>query len=166
MARRSDVAARAEQLRERGQARAAFGALLRAARRGDSSVYVNLGYAYDVGLGVRKSKRKAVRWYGRAAKRGEAHAANNIGTVYRDRGNLARSLMWFGQAVRMGASGSNVAIGQLLLSGLGQPEEALACFHAVGDDACEADVEAARAWAATVENMIATREPRGGPTRR
>jgi TPR repeat protein len=165
MARRSDVVARAEQLRERGHARAAFGALLRAARRGDSSVYVNLGYAYDVGLGVRRCTRKAVRWYRRAVARGEAHAANNIGTVYRDQGKLARSLRWFAQAVRMGASGSNVAMGQLLLSGLGQPEEALACFHAVGADTCEADVEAAKAWAATVENMIVTREPRGGPTR-
>jgi hypothetical protein len=128
-------------------------------------VFVNLGHAYDVGQGVRRSKRKALRWYRLAVAQGEAAAANNIGTVYRDRGDLIRSLKWFSRAARMGDSGANLAIGQLLLSRLGQPEQALSCFRAVSSDASEAEEEAARVWATMAEDMIATRESRGGPTK-
>jgi TPR repeat protein len=138
---------------------------MRAGRRGDPNVFVNLGYAYDVGQGIRKSRRRALRWYRLAVSRGEAAAALNIGTVYRDRGDVIRSLKWFSRAVRMGHPGANLEVGQLLLARMGQPEQALRCFRAVSSDASDAEVEAARAWAARVEDMIATRESRGGPTR-
>ncbi len=163
--RGDDPVARADQLQERGDVRAAFRSLLRAAQRGDRRAYLNLGYAYDVGLGIRKSKRRAVRWYRRAVAAGEAAAAHNIATVYRDRDDVAGTLRWLQRAVELGDSGSNVLMGQLLLSRMGRPDMALACFRAVSNQACEADVEAARLWAATAESMIASDESRGGRTR-
>ena len=161
----ADPVARAEQLGERGQVAEAFRVLLRAAQRGDSSVYLNLGVAYDCGRGVRRSRCQAVRWYRKAVALGEAAGAHNIATVYRDRGDSLRTLRWLEQAIRLGDSGSNVLRGQLLLARLGQPVEALAAFRAVGPDACEADIEAAQVWAAVVEGMLSTSEQRGRRTR-
>jgi hypothetical protein len=48
--------------------REAFRLLLRSGRNGDSRVYLNLGFAYDVGQGIRRSKAKALHWYRRPSK--------------------------------------------------------------------------------------------------
>jgi uncharacterized protein len=136
--------------------RAAFRVLLHAAKRSDHRAFVNLGYAYDVGRGVRRSKAKALRWYRRALEHNEAAAAaNNIGTIYRDRGDALRARSWFRRAVALGSSGSNVALGKLLLGHFGSPLEALACFRSVANsEACEADVEEAAALAAVTEKTL------------
>ncbi len=104
---------------------------------------------------LRKSKRKALRWYRRALAAGEAAAAHNIATVYRDRGNLLRATRWFRYSVALGNHGSNLELGRLLLGWLGRPREALSCFRAVGADETQAVVEAARAWAALAEEVLA-----------
>jgi TPR repeat protein len=53
---------------------------------------LNLGYFYDRGLGVRRSEAKALYWYRRAYRRGDASGANNIGTIYRERGDLRQAV--------------------------------------------------------------------------
>ena len=128
--------------------------LVRAAGAGDTSVFINLGYAYDVGRGVRKSKRRALHWYRQALRSGEGTAAHNIGTVFRDRGETLRAARWFRKAIDHGESGSNLDLGQLVFAGLGQPSEALACFRAVGTGECHAVTEAAGAWAALAEEAL------------
>ena len=145
----------ADRLRERRKFRDAFRVLLVAARGGDSSVFINLGYAYDVGVGIRRSKRKALYWYRRALDAGENTASHNIGTVYRDRGHAVRAARYFRHAIALGHTGSNLELGQLLLGGLGQPAEALACFRNVGDQESEATTEAAKTWAAMAEGILA-----------
>jgi len=47
--------------------RAGFRLLLRSAVNGNTSAALPLGYAYDVGLGTRRDKRQAFRWYHRAS---------------------------------------------------------------------------------------------------
>ena len=141
--------------------------LLSAARAGDSSVFVNLGVAYDTGRGVRRSKAKAMYWYRCAVRKGEASGAHNLATVYRDRGDVARTILWLQRAIRLGDSGSNLLLGQCLLGHLGDPQAALACFKAIGPENSDADVEAGRAWVATVESMLAeAMADRGTPGRR
>jgi len=134
--------------------------LLHAARKGEAEVFLNLGYAYDVGHGIRRCRRRALHWYRRALESDEASAgsaANNIGTIYRDRDDVLRAAKWFRRAVAAGNSASNLALGMLLVGRLGRPTEALACFRAVGPDASEASIEAATTWAAFAENLLATR---------
>ena len=140
--------------------REAFRLLLKAGRKGDDRVFLNLGFAYDLGHGIRKSKTKALYWYRRAFVRGEGVAAHNIATVYRDRGDVIRAVRWLRRAVALGQSGSNLELGQLLLSHFGQVDEALACFKAVGAQESAADIEAARTWTAVTEGLLAER---GGP---
>jgi TPR repeat protein len=139
----------------RGRHTAAFRLLLAAARRRDATIYLNLGYAYDMGLGVRRSKRKALRWYRAALEASPGSAAHNIGTVYRDQGKLIAAARWIQKSIAYGNSGSHLDYGQLLLAGPGQPTEALAHFSQVGADAAVAEVEAAAGWASEVEAMLA-----------
>ena len=129
--------------------------LLSAARSGDKNAYLNLGYAYDAGLGVRRSRRKAIRWYLRSVAAGEASGANNLATIYRDRGDVPRTVRWLRKAIELGDSGAHLLLGQILLGHNHSPKEALASFRAVGPDACQADVEAADIWQATAESMVA-----------
>ena len=158
--RAADPVSSAARAIEDARPRRAFRILLAAARAGRPEVFLNLGFAYDVGQGVRRCKRKALHWYHRAFANGEASAAYNMATVYRDRGDVLRAVRWSRHAVELGESGSNVLLGQLLLGRLGDPEGALEAFHRVGADACQADVENAAVWAATVEGMLAGPEGR------
>jgi TPR repeat protein len=144
----------ADRLGDQNRLHEAFRVLLSAARSGDNSVFINLGFAYDVGRGVRKSKRKALHWYRRALALGEGAAAHNIGTVYRDRGQPARAARYFREAIALGHGGSHLELGQLLLGGLGQPAEALVCFRNVGDDEAESTIEAARSLAVVAEGAL------------
>jgi TPR repeat protein len=146
----------ASELRDRGNYRNAFRVFLHAAQRGDRSVYINLGFAYDVGQGIRRCRSKALYWYRRALAGGdEGSAAHNIGTIYRERRDILRAMRWFRRAVAIGNSGSNLELGQLLLGGGGQPVEALACFRAVGPQESDAAIEASRTWVAVAEGMLA-----------
>jgi len=146
---------RADQLADQGRYREAFRVLLKAARAGDADVLLNLGYAYDVGRGIRKSRKKALHWYRRALEAGSASAAHNIAIIYRDRDDVARAARWFRHAIGLGNHGSNLELGQLLLGRLGRPREALSCFQAVGPEESEAVAEAARSWTALTEEVLA-----------
>jgi TPR repeat protein len=66
----------------------------RAAESGDPTAAGALGYAYDVGQGIRRDKDLALKWYRRAVRSGNTVAASNIATVFRDRGNLRRAHEW------------------------------------------------------------------------
>ncbi len=94
--------AQASRLLERGRIQEAFRLFLEAAKAGDSSAQLNVGYLYDTGQGITRSRPQAVYWYRRAVRQGEAAAANNIGTLYRDEGRLRLAVRWFGKAADMG----------------------------------------------------------------
>ncbi|MGH7118989.1 MAG: hypothetical protein ACREFP_08380 [Acetobacteraceae bacterium] len=61
-----------------------------AAKLGNPSAQLNLGYTYDVGIGVRRNRAAAIYWYRRAYRQGVGIAASNIGTIFRGRGQLPR----------------------------------------------------------------------------
>lgn len=97
-----DDFARACALEEAGDFKAALRLLVRLVSAGDPSVAVNVGYYYDVGLGVRKSAEKALYWYRKAYRHGVASAAHYIGTVYRDQERYRLAERWFVKALAMG----------------------------------------------------------------
>jgi len=93
--------------------------LQRAAAAGDSSAAGSLGYAYDVGRGIRRDKTLALQWYRRAARTGSTTAATNIATVYRDMGNLSVAHQWLLRAANMGDGDAAVTAGYGYLYGIG-----------------------------------------------
>src|SRR5580692_7510398 len=59
-----------------GNRRSAFRLMLAAAKSGgDMGAMLNLGYFYDVGIGVKRNRAAAMYWYQRAYRRGFASAA-------------------------------------------------------------------------------------------
>lgn len=55
--------------------------LIRTAEQGDAKAQNNLGFMYDVGLGVRQDDAEALRWYSKAAAQGDAKALHNLGLM-------------------------------------------------------------------------------------
>jgi TPR repeat protein len=114
--RKSDRVFRsADRLRDRGDLRAAFSLFLKGAKAGDRSCQLNVGHCYDVGSGTRPSRSKALHWYRRAYRSGDASAANNIGTIWRDRKDTPRALSWFRRAVVLGDFDANLEIAKIHL---------------------------------------------------
>ena len=112
-----DVAfARADKQWDRGELRSAFRLFLSAAKAGDSSAQHNLGYFYDVGVGVKPNRKAAMHWYMRAFRRGSRTAANNIGTIFRDEKNTKQALSWFQRAVKLGDAGANLEMAKIYLA--------------------------------------------------
>lgn len=97
----------------------AFRLLRRAVESGDENAAGSLGYAYDVGQGVRSNKALALEWYRRAVRHGDCGAASNIATVYRDRGELRHAHRWALRAMQMGEGDDAVTAGYNYLYGIG-----------------------------------------------
>lgn len=114
----------ANDLAEEGKNREAVQLLLRAARAGNLSAQLNLGVHLATGKGVRPSKEKALYWYKRAAGRGYAAAASNVGCVYRDQRRTRLALRWFEKAVALGDDDAMLEVAKLCLGALGDTRRA------------------------------------------
>jgi TPR repeat protein len=102
-----------------GDVKAAFRLFRSMAESGDKGAWLNLGYFYDVGLGIRKNRTEALRWYRRAYRAGDSSAASNIATVYRDEGKHRLAFQWFFRAASMNDGDAEVEVAKRLLSGVG-----------------------------------------------
>jgi TPR repeat protein len=94
----------------------AFRLFLAAAEDGDQASQTNVGYFYDCGIGTKKDKDAALRWYTKAHRSGDSSATLNIGTVYVERGENKRALKWFERALERGNAGAALDIGKVYLS--------------------------------------------------
>lgn len=116
----------------RANPRAAARAFLRVATVPGTSADRSLGYCFDVGLGVRRNSRLAMKWYRRAWRRRDPAAATNIATIYRDRGQLARAVSWWQRAVDAGSLDEAVEVGYCYQYGIGvrrSAPKAMACYR-------------------------------------
>jgi len=86
---------------------------------GDESAASSLGYAYDLGRGVRRNTAIALLWYRRAVRHGYTGAAGNIATVYRDRGDFHAMFRWQLRGAAMGDGDDMVDAGYSYQYGIG-----------------------------------------------
>lgn len=105
-------------LLKRGRLEEAFQLFLKAARAGNARAQLNVGYLYDTGQGVDRSRAQALAWYRKAVRQGEALAAANIGTLYRDEGRLRLAVRWFQKAAAMGEEESLLEVARLYVGPL------------------------------------------------
>jgi TPR repeat protein len=118
--------AKASEQWDRGKLRSAFRLFLSAAKRGDPGAQHNLGYFYDVGVGVKPNRAAALYWYNRAFRRGYSSAASNIGTIFRDEEKTRQALSWFQRAIRLGDADANLEVAKILLRKEGKTGRAVA----------------------------------------
>lgn len=142
----SEIFVRAERLRDRGHQAEAFRLFLAAAKAGDKASQLNVGCFYDEGIGVRRNRSAALYWYKRAYRRGDASAANNIGTIWRDEKKPRRALYWFRRAVNLGNDDSNLEIAKHYLRVERDPSKAIPYLNKVcrSDRVTETSAEEAR----------------------
>jgi len=79
----------------------AFRLLKTAAEGGHNEAAFPLGYAYNLGLGTRRSRRQAVRWYTVDYRYGHSGGSANIAIIYRDLGDLRRAFAWWMRAAAL-----------------------------------------------------------------
>ena len=104
---------------ERGRRVAAFRLYSKLANRGTGAGMLSLGYFYDCGIGVRKNRALALKWYRRAYRQGSGAAASNIATMYRDEGRHRLEAQWYARAVRLKDGDAAVELAKLVLAGKG-----------------------------------------------
>lgn len=104
-----------------GDLTTAFEMFSQAAETGDASCQLNLGYFYDCGLHVAPDRRLARQWYHRAYRQGEASAASNIATLFRDVCDYGRMIWWWRAAIRMGDDDALLELGRCYELGRGVP---------------------------------------------
>jgi TPR repeat protein len=85
-----------------GNLQLAFRLFLSAANAGNRGAQLNVGYFYDIGVGIQRNQEMALYWYKRAYRRGDASAAHNIATIWRRNHKPKRALAWFRRAVKLG----------------------------------------------------------------
>jgi TPR repeat protein len=103
----------------RRRPRAGFEMLLRAGVDGDTSAAFPLGYAYDSGLGTRRDRWKALRWYRRAWRGGNSTAALNVANVYRHEREFRLAFQWWKRAADLGDGDGAVDAGYCYQYGIG-----------------------------------------------
>jgi TPR repeat protein len=97
----------------------AFRLLKAAAEGGHKEAAGSLGYAYDAGLGTKRNKRQAVRWYTVDYRNGHSGGAANLATVYRDFGDLRGAFGWWMRAAALGDGDATGDAGYCYQYGIG-----------------------------------------------
>jgi len=115
---------RADELADEGKNREAVQLLWKAARAGNLSAQLNLGFHLATGRGVRRSRDKALYWYKRAAGGGHAAAAANVGFIYRDERRSRLALRWFEKAIALGDEDAMLEVAKLCLGVLADTKKA------------------------------------------
>lgn len=105
----------AEQQWEAGNARAAFELYLQAATLGDAGAALNIGYMYELGEGVGRDLRQALRWYRQGWRRKDAAVASNMAVLYVELGQHRRAVRWWRKAIARGDYDAAVALAKFLL---------------------------------------------------
>ena len=106
---------RGHELWRMGRLREALDAFRTGAEEGDPSCVLLVGYFYDAGLGVRKDRSKAMRWYRSAHRRGDSGgAASDIGMILARERDYAGAMRWFRRAISRGNSGARLHIAEIL----------------------------------------------------
>lgn len=120
---------RADAMWDARNPRAARRLFKRGAEAGDPNAQFMFGYFLDVGLGGRKDKAAAMRWYRRAHKLGVTGAAHNVAILYREQARGLLSERWFKHSIAGGCFDSTLELGKLYRDVFADPAKALNCFR-------------------------------------
>lgn len=121
--------ARADQLEEgktaflRQEYQKAYALLLPPAEGGNTFAQTSIGYMLSQGLGIIKNEREAIRWYEKAAFKGDSDAQYNLGSMYeRGRGtkqDYQKAFDWYLKSAEQGNAFAQANLGSLYYNGNG-----------------------------------------------
>jgi uncharacterized protein len=98
-----------------GDYAAAFTEFRPLAQQGDARAQTKLGILYQIGEGVERNQKEALKWYRRAAKQGDANAQYELGNasarVNRMRQENREAEKWYRRAAGQGHAGAMCGLG-------------------------------------------------------
>jgi tetratricopeptide (TPR) repeat protein len=151
---------RASRLWNDGELRRAYRLFRRLAEQGDAGAQLNVGYFLDCGVGVRQSVSKALSWYRRAHRQGHPVAAQNIGTVFRDRGDWKRAAAWFQRSMERGNDSAALDLAKMYQARGLHSDRVLNCLRKVARSARVSEVDAEEAEQLMRELGLKSRKPK------
>ncbi|GHU05178.1 hypothetical protein FACS1894205_4700 [Alphaproteobacteria bacterium] len=96
--------------------------------KGNAGAMLALGRFYQQGTGIAINYTKALEWYEKAAKAGQAEGYHNVGVCYEIgmgvTANAEKALQNFQKAAEMGLTVSMYKLSSLFISGKGAPKDA------------------------------------------
>ena len=94
------------------------------ADQGDAWAQLNLGAAYDNGIGVPRDLEKAIYWYQKAAEQGLAEAQFNLAHLLVDADiSAARAAKWMAKAAEQGMVEAEFLMGVIYAEGIGVAQD-------------------------------------------
>jgi TPR repeat protein len=97
-----------------------FSTLLKGAAAGDAYAQLNLGAAYDNGIGVKRDLDKALYWYQQAAEQGVAEAQYNLAhLLVAEELSATVAAEWMLKAAEQGLSDAEYLMGVIYAEGIG-----------------------------------------------
>jgi TPR repeat protein len=159
---------RAWALHDQGRKAQALRVFLAGAKRGDRSCQTMAGFFYDEGIGGRPNREKALYWYRRAYRRGDAPAAVNIGLIYKASGQTQRAIQWLQRALSLGDEDSALDLARIYadIDQAGEQTAQYLRMAADGKNVTEATREEARRLLQVARKKDPKRAPRGKETHR
>ena len=89
-----------------------------------------LAYHLDCGIGCEKNTKRAIELYKIAIDNGSSSAANNLGTIYRDKGNYKKAFAYYDLSMRIEKSDYSLHVGLCYFYGIGvSQDKAIAIRH-------------------------------------
>lgn len=126
--------------------------------QGNSAAQSALSSLLSTGDSVAQDYVAAIGWAKKAIAQGDASAAHNLGTIYRDQGKPAMAFRWYRRAVSMGDCDSLLEVGLCCLFGFGTKQDYVAaqrCLEQINarDPAasCQRTKEDALYWLAILQ---------------
>lgn len=97
----------------------------RQAEAGDAYAQLNLGAAYDNGIGVAKDVDKALQWYQKAAEQGVAEAQFNLAHLMVEQEiSAVAAAEWMEKAANQGMADAQYLMGVIYFEGIGvEPDD-------------------------------------------
>jgi len=99
-------------------------ALQKMAEQGDAWSQLNLGSAYDHGMGVKRDVDKALYWYQKSAEQGLAEAQYNLAHLLVDEEiSTVAAAEWMLKAAKQGLPDAQYLMGVIYAEGIGVDED-------------------------------------------
>lgn len=115
----TDIELEAHTAWDSGRRKQALQLFQRGATSGLVGCMLVLGYFHDIGIGTRSDKAKAMHWYKRAYRKGDAAAASNIAILYKEQGKNRLVFSWYARSAVLGDGDSELELAKLYLAGRG-----------------------------------------------
>ncbi len=119
------------------------------AEQGNIEAQFNLGIMFELGNGVSKDLKEALRWYRLAADQGDAMAQYNVGVYYAQGMGVAKdfkeSMRWTRLAAQQGDTLAQFNLGSMYYKGMGVSKDMVAAHMWYNIAAANGDQQAGQA---------------------